>query len=128
MVALLESADYDTADALAKDVIKCVAGLFAVREWYAHAWRTGPGAPVLAWGPLSSDAEVTKFAVKAGLGGENISVKLYSTASMLDRIAESGKGTSKHCSVCTHPLGAHAHPMNSNRCAVRDCTCDTPIP
>jgi hypothetical protein len=126
VVKLLEDPGYTSADALAKDVMKLVADLFAEREWFAYAWRTGSGAPVLAWGPFTSDNEARKFADKAALGGEHISVKLYSSASMLDRIAEQGKGKSKHCTTCTHPLGAHEHPANGNRCAVGRCACSNP--
>jgi hypothetical protein len=125
IVSLLESDGYENAEALAKDVLKEAAAIFAGREWHAYAWRTGPGAPVLAWGPLSSPTEVKKFAEKAALGGEHLCVKLFSTTVMLDRIASAEKGKSKHCSLCTHPLGAHEH---RGGCAVGGCSCTEPTP
>lgn len=122
VVALLESDDFDSADALAKEIIKEVAACFAEREWYAFAWRDRGLS--LAWGPLSSDSEVQRFAKKAALGGEGRSVKLFSTASMLDRLEAAGKKDRvTHCVTCEHPLGAHEHPTMRGCCAVRGCGC-----
>lgn len=123
IVKLLESDDYDSADGLAKDVIKRVGELFAEREFYAYAWRAGVGSPVLAWGPLPSEAEVKKFATRANLGGQHLAVRLFSTEAMLGRVEEASKGKSSHCPSCGHPLGAHEHPRMSNKCAVGGCRC-----
>ena len=124
IVKLLESSEHDSAEALAKEVIKRTAELFADREWFAYAMRLGgPGGTVLAWGPLSSETEVRKFATKADLGLDTICVKLYSTGSMLTRIAEGEKGKSAMCLNCHHPHGAHEHPGQGSRCALKTCPC-----
>lgn len=124
---LLESPDYDSADALARDVIKRVAELFAEREWYALAWRLGPGSPVLSWGPLSSDSEAEKFGSKLSVGGEGISVKLHSTAAMLQRFEDSDIAPSTLCGNCKHPHGTHRHEKRLGKCQVRGCKCTTDI-
>lgn len=123
IVKLLESDGYDSADALAKDVIKRCAELFAEREWYAYAWR-GMGLS-LAWGPLSSETEAKKFAQKTELEGQHAVVKLFSTGSLLSRLAEaeSAEERGAFCVTCEHPLGAHEHPKMSGKCAVGGCSC-----
>ncbi|WP_367135853.1 hypothetical protein [Saccharothrix sp. HUAS TT1] len=123
VVQLLESDGYDSAEALAKDVIKRVAELFGDREFYAWVHRFGPGQLQLAWGPLTSDSEVLKLAKKASLGGESMSLKLYSTNGLLARIAEGNIAPTEHCTDCGHPHGAHEHPKFGGRCAIRRCTC-----
>ncbi|XVV02792.1 hypothetical protein ACQPW3_36420 [Actinosynnema sp. CA-248983] len=125
VVELLESDGYNSADALAKDVIKKVAELFADREFYAWVHRFGPGQLQLAWGPFTSDAEVVKFAKKAALGGESMSLKLCSTGAFLERLGKNKTAPSERCAnpACGHIHGAHEHPKFGGRCAIRGCTC-----
>ncbi|ONI83467.1 hypothetical protein ALI22I_33740 [Saccharothrix sp. ALI-22-I] len=123
VVQLLESDGYDSAEALAKDVIKRVAELFADREFYAFVHRFGPGQLQIAWGPFTSDAEVVKFANKAKLGGEAMSLKLCSTGAFLARLGKNQIAPSERCATCNHPHGAHEHPTFGGRCAVRGCAC-----
>ncbi|WP_394615916.1 hypothetical protein JNUCC0626_40335 [Lentzea sp. JNUCC 0626] len=120
---LLESDAYDSAEALAKAVIKRVAEVLADREFYAGVHRFGPGQLQLAWGPFTSDAEVVKFAKTAALGGEWMSLKLCSTGAFLARREKTLAQPSTHCSTCRHPHGAHEHPKFGGRCAARGCTC-----
>lgn len=123
IVDLLESDGYDSAEVLAKDIIKRVGELFAEREWFALAHRDKPGGLVLAWGPLSSDTEVQRFGKKLALGGEAISVKLYSTAAILDRVESSSAGRAALCTGCHHPIFVHQHEKYGGKCALRDCDC-----
>lgn len=123
VVEVLESPDYDSAEAMAKDVIKLVATLFAERDWYAFAHRDKPGSLVLAWGPLSSDAEVKRFGKKMALGGEALSVKLYSTARSLRYADEMDTPPNTECGGCRHPIGLHEHPKTGGACVARGCTC-----
>lgn len=120
VIDILEDDSFENADKMARALIKQVAEQLAEREWYALAHREGPGGMVLFWGPLSSEGEVAKFGEKAALGGQNFSVKLNSTGSMLARM---DKKTSPYCSTCHHPHGAHQHPSMSGRCALRSCPC-----
>ncbi|WNV90279.1 hypothetical protein [Umezawaea sp. Da 62-37] len=122
---LLESDGYDSAEALAKDVIKRVAEVLADREFYAWVHRFGPGQLQIAWGPFTSDAEVVKFAKKAALGGESMSLKLCSTGAFLTRLDKNRAVPSTKCAdpACGHPHGAHEHPKFGGRCAIRGCGC-----
>lgn len=121
MVGIMEDATYESADSMAKDIIKAIGVEFAKREWYAYVHRWTASGMQIAWGPLSSDAEVARLHKKAALGGDNISLKLYSAGSLLARLDESSP--SKHCTSCQHPHGAHEHPQMGGRCAVRGCQC-----
>jgi hypothetical protein len=127
VVELLESDGYDSADALAKDLIKRVADLFSEREWWAYAFRFGPGSQVLSWGPLSSETEVKRFAERLSVEGEHLSVKLYSTAAALTRLEESagavlGKDATL-CLNCGHPNGTHMHEKKIGICQLKGCGC-----
>ena len=123
VVELLEKEGYESADALAKDVIKKVAELFSEREFYALAWRENAAGLSLCWGPLTSDTEVTRFGEKLALGGQAVSVKLGSVASMLERHASAEEGLSKLCTSCRHPHGTHRHEGKLGQCMVRGCKC-----
>lgn len=127
VVELLESDGYDSADALAKDVIKRVAELFAEREWYAYAFRFGPGSQVISWGPLPSETEVKRFADRLGVEGEHLSVHLFSTAAALTRLeATSADVVGKDailCPKCGHPNGTHRHEKKLGICQIPACGC-----
>lgn len=124
VVSLLESTDFDSADDLAKAIIKKVGELFSQRDWTCYAWRSSPeDGLVLAWGPLSSDSEVERLAKKVGLAGEHRSIKLYSTGRLLDGIVKGEAGIDKFCTTCNHPLGAHEHPGRAGKCQARGCRC-----
>ena len=124
IVELLESGDFDSADALAKAVIKRTAELFAERDWYAWVYRESPDAFYIPHGPFSSDAEAKKFAGKyvEMLIGEHMILPLYSTAGLVERLSQY-KVPSKFCANCTHSHVSHEHPRKNGRCAVRGCKC-----
>lgn len=128
MVELLESDGYDTAEALAKDVIKKVAELFAERDWYAYAYRLGGtnGITVL-WGPFSSHNECKKFADRLELRGEDGIFQLGSTAEQLRLVAEGEAGVQNPataiCLNCGHPGGPHLHEKRIGKCQLNGCRC-----
>lgn len=132
IVELLESEGYDSAEALAKDVIKRVGEIFAERDWYAYAYRLGgaDGITVL-WGPLSSHNEMKKFADRLALQGEDGIFKLASTAEMLRHVAESEGGVpnpaAQTCLDCGHPGGAHLHERRVGKCQMDRCRCTSLI-
>ena len=121
IVELLESDDYDSADALAKAILKRTGELFAEREWYAWVWKESGSDMQLAWGPVSSESEARKLSSKVGLIGQHMFLPLYSTAALLARLAE--KPTSPFCSTCNHPHHCHEHPKFGGKCAARGCKC-----
>ena len=102
VVALLESQEFDTAEALAKAIIKTVADQVERREWYAMAWRDkedGTGLS-LAWGPITSEAQVKVLANRMAVGGIVRPVKLHSVGDFLDNLAEQERGQSTTCGNC----------------------------
>ncbi|UZJ23687.1 hypothetical protein RHODO2019_10755 [Rhodococcus antarcticus] len=121
VVALLESDGYDSATALAKDIIRTVGEQLSEREMYAWVWRAQEGSYQLAWGPFSSEFEVRSMAKKAGLGGDHMTLKLYSVGAMTERL--DAKAPSPMCATCGHPHGAHEHPKQGGKCSIKKCTC-----
>lgn len=128
VVALLEDDGYETADALAKDIIKKVGELFAKRDWYAWVWRENPEAFQLAFGPVSSESEANKLMKKvgAGLKGQHMVLHLYSTTALLE--AHGSLPTSVFCAECDHPQHCHETPRYSPRCWVKGCYCKKYVP
>jgi hypothetical protein len=131
VVQVMEDTGYDTAEAMAKDIIKRVAELFAERDWHAYACRlAGTSGLVLMWGPLSSPTEVQRFASKVGIEGEHREVKLYSTAAMLGRIEDELTVEAKDagtCQSCGHPRGLHLHEKKVGQCQLDGCNCKADI-
>lgn len=123
IVKLLETDGYDSADALAKDIIKRTAELFADREWVAWVWKetTEDHSFQLAWGPFPSESEAKKLASKVGVKGLQMFLPLASPGELARRVAE--KPPAPWCSACYHPHHAHQHPKFNGRCAHRGCDC-----
>lgn len=123
IVELLESSDFDSADDLAKAILKRTADLFAERDWYAWVWRENPGSFLqLAWGPYSSENEAKKASARVGLRGQFMTLPLYSTAALTNRLA-SDHPPSQLCKGCNHQHVSHQHPKIQPKCAVRGCKC-----
>jgi hypothetical protein len=129
VVALLESDQFDSADALAKAIIKEVADHFSHRDWYAWVYRENPEAFYLPFGIFSSDIEAKKFAGRyvSMLKGEHMILHLHSSADLDARMA-THKIPSKFCQNCNHSLVVHEHPKIQPKCAVRGCNCRRAIP
>lgn len=123
IVELLESDDFDSAEALAKAVIKRVGELLSDRDMYAWVYGMGDGFN-LAWGPFSSDSEAKKFAGQYAdmLKGLHMILPLGSPTALTER-ATANKVPSHFCTTCPHSLISHEHPKKNGRCAVRGCKC-----
>lgn len=126
IVELLESEQFDSADALAKAILKRIGELFSERDFYAWVYRETPDAWYLPYGPFTSESEAKKFAGKYvdSLKGQHMILPLFSTQALVDRLAEH-KLPNLFCTnpTCTHQLLSHEHPKKNGRCAVRGCSC-----
>jgi hypothetical protein len=121
---LLESDEFDSAEALSKAIIKRVADLFSEREWYVWVYRENPEAWYLPYGIFSSETEAKKSAGKMVdmLKGQHMILHVFSYAELVARIA-SYKVPSQFCANCEHSHISHQHPRKNGRCAVRNCKC-----
>jgi hypothetical protein len=124
VVAIMESDEYESADLMAKAIIKQVAESFAERTFYAWVYRESPDAFYLPFGPFTSDNEAKKFAGKYVdmLAGQHMILSLHSTKELTDRMATHVIPT-HHCQSCNHQLISHEHPKIQPKCAVRGCKC-----
>lgn len=124
IMELLESEDFDSAEALAKAVLKRTAELFSERDWCAWVYRESPDAFYLPYGPFSSEIEAKRFAGKYvdSLKGQHMILPLFSTTELVDRLA-SHKTINYFCASCKHQLVSHQHPKIQPKCAVRGCKC-----
>lgn len=121
VVAVMESDEFETGEAMAKAVIKQVAELFAKRDWYAWVWRESDDSLQIAHGPLSSKVEAERLATKSGLKGRHMALPLFSTAALLERAT--AKPPAVRCADCTHPYHCHEVPRYAPKCWVKGCGC-----
>lgn len=124
VVELLESDEFESANALAKAILKHVADMLSDRDFYAWVYRETPDAFYIPFGPFTSESEAKKFAGKYvdALKGQHMILPLYSTNEFVNRLA-SHKLPNYHCTSCTHTLTAHEHPRKNGKCVVRGCSC-----
>jgi hypothetical protein len=129
VVELLESEEFDSAEALAKAILKRTAELLAERDFYAWVYRETPDAFYISHGPFTSETEAKRFAGKyvGSLKGQHMILPLFSTAQFVDRLA-SHKLPNYHCADCNHQLISHEHPKIQPKCAVRGCRCRKAVP
>lgn len=125
VLEVLESADFESGEDMAKAVIKTVHSLFEEREWTALAWRDKPDGSSLslAWGPFTSETEATRFVNRLEVGGVAQVVPLYSIAMMQAHVAQTAAGKAKNCPNCDHPVGTHLHERKQGHCMVQRCKC-----
>lgn len=130
VLAVLESPDFESGEAMAKEVIREVHSIFEEREWTAIAWRDKPDGTglSLAWGPFTSATEATRFVKRLDVGGVAQVVTLSSVGMMLSHIAASAKGKAKFCPNCKHPIGTHLHERRIGQCMARHCKCKSMTP
>lgn len=122
IVELLEDDGFESADALAKEIIKRVGVLLEDRELVAWVHRFGPEAPYqLAWGPFSSRSEAERLAKKTGVGGENMILPMGSVSAIEERLKEKPAGTA--LCTCGHSEVVHQHPGFRGRCVGARGTC-----
>ncbi|MFI9229011.1 hypothetical protein [Streptomyces rimosus] len=124
--ALLEDPDFDSADQMAKALIKEVGEILQMRDWVAlvHTWSDGSRG--LNWAPFGNAAEAEAFAKKVSVAGTGRLVKLHSPGAMLANI-DGKKGWKGYCQ---HPECGHAPFTHSaasaarGACQIPTCPCD----
>ncbi|WP_328310182.1 hypothetical protein OG432_10825 [Streptomyces sp. NBC_00442] len=124
--ALLEDPSFESADQMAKALIKEIAEVLQMRDWIAlvHTWSDGSRG--LNWAPFGSAAEAEAFAKKVSIGGSGRLVKLHSPGVMLANVG--GKKGWK--GYCQHPDCGHAPFTHSaasaarGACQIPTCPCD----
>ncbi|MEU3050902.1 hypothetical protein ABZ705_31140 [Streptomyces sp. NPDC006984] len=119
--ALLEDDSFESADQMARTLIKEVAGILQMRDWIAlvHTWKDGSRG--LNFAPFGNEAEAKSFATKLAIGGTGRLVKLHSPGVMLANI-DGKKGWKGYCQ---HPECGHAPFTHSAASAARG-TCQIP--
>ncbi|WP_411120574.1 hypothetical protein [Streptomyces sp. x-19] len=113
--ALLEDPDFDSADQMAKALIKEVGEILQMRDWVAlvHTWSDGSRG--LNWAPFGNESEARAFASKLSIGGTGRLVKLYAPGVMLANV-DGKKGWKGYCQ---HPDCGHAPFTHSAASAAR---------
>jgi hypothetical protein len=106
--AILESDEYATADQMAKALIKEVAEMLWMRDWFALTHVNRDGTKGLNWAPFVSPIEALNTAEKVGIGGRFTTVKLYSPGVLLAN-ALGKKGWKGFCQApgCGHAPFLH---------------------
>ncbi|GGK13044.1 hypothetical protein GCM10010124_01970 [Pilimelia terevasa] len=123
VVAILESDGFTDADQMAKALIKEVADILAMRDWYAlvHTWNSGERG--LNWAPFASESEALRTAARVGIGGRYGVVKLYSPGALVAN-HEGKKGWPGYCQTCGHPPFTHSMAGNARgKCLLGTCDC-----
>lgn len=123
VIAILESDEHDNAQSMAKALIKEVADMLDMRDWWALAHRFSAQDDGLNWGPYSSPAECQKAAEKHIGAGEARAVKIFS-AGRLEAMAE-GKKVKGFCENCGHAKSLHlADGSSRGKCGIHKCRCE----
>ncbi|OKI45088.1 hypothetical protein [Micromonospora sp. CB01531] len=128
VVAVLESDQYDSAQAMAKAVIKEVAELLDMRDWVALTHRFGDNGQLgLNWGPFGSAIEAQRLADKLALGGRFSVVRLGSPGLLVANLLGAKRPTKDFCAnpACLHAAWTHSALGNSRgKCVLESCPCD----
>ncbi|MEU7643322.1 hypothetical protein [Streptomyces huasconensis] len=124
--ALLEDDSFESADQMARAVIKEVAGILQMRDWVAlvHTWSDGSRG--LNWAPFGNEAEAKSFASKVAIGGTGRLVRLHSPGVMLANVT-SKKGWKGYCldPRCGHAPFTHSTASAARgACQIPTCPCD----
>ncbi|MEU7148451.1 hypothetical protein AB0B15_10485 [Streptomyces sp. NPDC045456] len=124
--ALLEDPGFDSADQMAKALIKEVGEILQMRDWVAlvHTWSDGSRG--LNWAPFGNAAEAEAFAKKVSVGGSGRLVKLHSPGTMLANI-DGKRGWKGYCQheQCGHaPFTHSAASAARGACQIPTCPCD----
>ncbi len=125
VVAILESDEYDSADKMAKALIKTVADFLDYRDWYALGHRFEGDSAVVGWGPYASESEAVKVAEKVSLGGIWTVKHLSSPGVLLGNVEGAPPGTKGFCQKCGHAPFMHLIDGSSRgACPLPNCGCD----
>ncbi len=127
IVAILESDEYDSAEVMARALIKEVSELLNMRDWVALTHRFGGQRRLgINWGPFASDNEAGKYAAKIGINGKFSTVKLYSPGLLLANATAAKRPTKDFCTnpVCMHASAVHsAVGTGRGKCVLELCPC-----
>ncbi|MFC9736702.1 hypothetical protein ACFVKC_02155 [Streptomyces noursei] len=123
--ALLEDPGFDSADQMAKALIKEVGEILQMRDWIAlvHTWHDGSRG--LNFAPFGNEAEARAFASKMAFGGSGRLVKLHSPGLMLAN-HDGKKGWKGFCQdpECGHaPFTHSAASAARGACQIPTCPC-----
>lgn len=125
VVAILESGEYEGPQAMAKALIKEVAEILAMRDWWALAHSWDDGASGMNFGPFASEADAKGLAAKLACGGTAVNVKLHSAGQIVAQV-DSKKGAKDFCQDprCGHAGWSHLMDGTTRgRCALDACSC-----
>lgn len=107
VVEILESDQYDSAQAMAKALIKTVADALWMRDWYVLGSKLRADSEfVLPYGPFASEAEAVSVFKKTAIGGYVQTRKIYSPGRLLAYV-EGKKGWPGYCGTCGCDPGWH---------------------
>lgn len=124
LAELIDSGNFDSPEALAKEVILYVADLLWFRTWYVLAIKGGA-----AFGPFASEAEATSFGRKyegALVPSEPSDwgvTTVYGLGNTTDKRAGGGFG---YCATegCGHPAYTHSMARTARgKCQLSSCDC-----
>ena len=113
VITILESDRYSNADQMAKALIKEIAEMLWMRDWFALVHLNNHGTGGLNWAPFASPVEALSVAEKVGIGGRFGTVKLYSPGVLLGN----AQGKKNWKGFCQNPECGHApflHLMNGS--------------
>jgi len=116
VVALLTSDDYDTSEAMAKDVVKLVADLLSKRDTLGVALNFAGNPPGLAIGPFYSKRDAEKTATDAREAGMEARINRLSGTGAIRPVAVL---TAAFCGTCNHRVEMHPNV----ECYVHKCDC-----
>lgn len=122
VVEILES-EHDSAEALAKVLIKTIYSMAQDREWVALANRPDPKLPrVMLFGPFDSIKQAEKAGKAGTLTGTAEAFRLLSVSDVLTPMIT--ERYEKSCATCGHPNLTHDWPGTASRkCIVKRCRC-----
>ncbi|MEV5136282.1 hypothetical protein AB0K71_15570 [Streptomyces syringium] len=124
--ALLEDPSFESADQMAKALIKEIAEFLQMRDWIAlvHTWSDGHRG--LNWAPFGNEAEARAFASKLSIDGTGRLVKLHSPGVMLaNTVGKKGwKGYCRHHDCGHAPFTHSAASAARGACQIPTCPCD----
>lgn len=123
VVAVLESEEFETPEAMAKAVIKEVVDLLSFRDTYAGTLRLKDGEHGLNFGPFYSAGDVKSYVSSLAVGGTFGVAPLHAPAPIKANI-EGLDDTSPWCLECGHPAYAHlADGSSRGGCGLSYCDC-----
>ena len=125
VVRILECDEFTGAEQMAKDLIKEVAEMLWMRDWFALVHLNRDGTKGLNWAPFSSPIEAFRTAARIGVGGRFGTVKLYSPGRLLAN-TEGKPGWPGFCQNdgCGHAPWTHAMVgAGRGRCVLSPCDC-----